>query len=108
VENTNAPEYRSNDGKTERLEADPRDINLARSLAREIVNSIGPAEMDSASIELLLQCMREIRRYFAADEHLAHSHLMALANAATVAVSSEDEQRNERLFAGSEGNIGSN
>jgi hypothetical protein len=82
----------------EKVRARPGSVLAARGLARAIVNTIDPQSKDPSGIDTLLAEVRQLRLTFGTDEEIAHSHAMALANAAAEAVSEEIPERNNRLL----------
>lgn len=83
----------------DKIRARPASVRAARGLARAIVNTIDPDSKDPSGIDALLAEIRRLRQTFCADEEIAHSHAMALANAAEEAVSEEILERNGCLLA---------
>jgi hypothetical protein len=82
----------------EKVGARPASVRAARGLARAIVKAIEPEGKDPSGIDALLAEIRRLRLTFDTDEEIAHSHAMALANAAEEAVSEEILERNGRLW----------
>jgi hypothetical protein len=82
----------------EKVRARPVSVRAARGLARAIVIAIDPESKDSSGIDALLAEIRRLRLTFGADEEIAQSHAMALANAAEEAVSEEILERNGCLL----------
>ena len=82
----------------ERVQARPGSVRAARGLARAIVNAVDPGTQDRRGIDALLAEIRRLRLTFGADEEIAHSNAMALANAAAEAVSEEILARNACLL----------
>ena len=82
----------------EKVRVRPASVRAARGLARAIANTIDPESKDSGGIDALLVEIRRLRLNFGTDEEIAHSHVMALANAAEEGVSVEILERNGRLL----------
>ena len=82
----------------EKVRARPESVRAARGLARAIVNTIDTESKDSSEIDALLAEIRRLRLTFGTDEEIAHSHAMALSNAAEEAVSEEILERNRSLL----------
>ena len=82
----------------DKVRARPESVVAARGLARAIVNTIEPTHNDPNGVDALLSEIRRLCGTFGADEELAHSFAMALANAAKEATSAETLERNRGLL----------
>lgn len=88
---------RTLDQLREAVRADPENPYLGHRLALAINREIFPSEPASIA-DALLDEMRALRQRFPEHEGIARNHLMALSNSASVALSDEIMERNERLL----------